>query len=186
MTDVPKISGAPLRIAKDRTVPVPRYDLFISAFEKKVAEYQQQIRKIERLERVYNVLKEVGESFKLPNDQKLNLEAARVELHINATPDDTLKTFTKLAEAVGAKLKEAGLHRDGVPAISTAGTTVFHKFHIMDKASNELLATACINVTLPDIGTRDATIRKELRTYSYHEYKIAARDEILPIGWHQS
>lgn len=175
-------------VGKVQQLPAYRYELFINAYEKKVAEIQESIRRMEKMERLYNLVVNAASPFRLPNDQSLILNENSVMLSIKAAPDDLLATFDKLAFAVGEELRNAGLHKEGVPATGSNWRHMEYKFRVgsFDPRKDRERPTVSIIVELPEAGVRDADIKSEQCTYTYTAFSIHRRHDVRPIGWSQN
>jgi hypothetical protein len=172
-------------IGKVQKLPAYRYELFITAYEKKVAEMQEYVRRMEKMEQIYNILVEAATPFRLPNDQDLILNDNSVVLTIKAVPNDMLATFDQLAKSIGEALQKTGLHRDGEPSVASYGARIEYKFRVgkFDPSKDKERPTVSIIVELPTCGIRDADVNCEQCTYTYTSFKVQRRNNVRPIGW---
>jgi hypothetical protein len=146
-----------------KNLPAYRYELFVKAFEKKVTAAQQAIERMRQMEQPYNILKEVMEAERLPNEQQIWMESSYIAAHVTATENDSLEAFETLAARIGKALLDAKLHRDGVPATSHGGSTscLWFCWHC-GKFDARLF------VKVPETGMRDVKVLQvERKTVDY-------------------
>lgn len=158
-------------------VPAPRYELFTSAFEKKVAAYQEIIRATEKSEQVYNICRDALERAKLPNDVKLDLAPKGVSIEIEALPTDKLALFQRAFEMIGEGLVAARLRNNTEPAIGDVRwrsgiTAVFH----VKCPLTAMMSKVEISVYMPSEGIADLDCVTETVTYSSDLYKMVPRN----------
>jgi hypothetical protein len=151
-----------------RNLPAHSYDVFIKAFEQKVTAAQLAIERLRKVEAPYNILKEVMEAARLPNDQSIVMDPGYVSVHITATPDDSLEAFEALASCIGERLLKARLHGDGVPATSHGGSLCCLWFLWCCDAFDVRLL-----VHVPAKGMRDVEVAARDRHTVEREYVIA-------------
>jgi len=160
-----------------RNLPALTYDVFIKAFEKKVTAAQLAIDRLRKVEAPYNVVKEVMEAARLPNDQDLVMDPGYVCARVTATPDDSLEAFEELAARIGERLKKAKLHPDGIPATSHGGLTccLWFIWHCPTFDVRML-------VLVPEKGMRDVRVTAHDRRTVERQYLIV-RVQRRAAGW---
>jgi hypothetical protein len=157
-------------------VPAQRYDLFIKAFERKVAEAQQKIEKLRGLEQIYNVVRDVLERFKLPNATTLNMTSDGVAIGIHGAASDSTETFEPLTKAMGEALVRAGLRTNPEPASRIGGW--WHDInHIWRVGEDNRVVTLSIDVPDPD-GFRDLDVITVTRQSESYEYELRPRTPV--------
>lgn len=102
-------------------VPAKRYDLFITAFEKKVTEAQESIKRMDQLMRPYEVCRETLELFELENETRLQLTERGIHIDIAIMDLDREEKFLKLISKLGSNLLERKMHLDGQPSAENSG-----------------------------------------------------------------
>jgi ribosome-associated translation inhibitor RaiA len=150
-----------------KNLPAYRYELFTKAFEKRVTAAQQAIDQLRKLEAPYNLLKDAMEAERLPNEQHIIMDSGRVSVHVTATSYDSLEAFEALASRLGKRLRDAKMHRDGVPATSHGGTVCCLWFRWMCGA---FMVTIFVNV--PTAGMRDVAVTVRERQTIETEYVL--------------
>jgi len=98
-----------------------RYETFQTVFEKQVGLVQVQVRELEKLRPIHNVVCEVLELANLPNDTQVKLSMFGVTVQVVAVHADTFYKFNELAGEIGTRLKTAKLHATGLPALKLGG-----------------------------------------------------------------
>lgn len=99
-------------------VPSKRYDIFQSAFEKKVAEAQKEIESLNKLQGLYTAAREALIAVNLDNDTRLEMYGNYQQVHIRVIvkDGDTMDTFHPLLDELGNALVQRKLHPTGQPA----------------------------------------------------------------------
>ena len=97
-------------------VPAKRYDIFITAFEKYVAERQKEIAKADRLMRPYEIARAALERADILNDTRLELRKDGIYINIVVQENDRREKFEKILQNIGEELYTVKLHPDGAPA----------------------------------------------------------------------
>lgn len=161
-------------------VPSKQYDLFIKAYEKFVAERQEEIRKADRLMRVYEIVRGALERARLPNETKLQLTPDGVDVDIYVMEDDRRQLFADLLADIGRELQEARLHDDGIPAINSQGLYWTHTWRIpkIDKHDPPWVR---VGLLIPAKGTRYIKVNKRERAVSYNTVEYSAEWHSGPL-----
>lgn len=97
-------------------VPSKRYDIFQSAFEKKVAALQEDVKKLDRFQGVYSAAREALIALNLDNDTRLELQPYGVFISIQVKDDETMDNLHRVFDEIGNALVQRKLHNDGIPA----------------------------------------------------------------------
>lgn len=99
-------------------LPAKRYPIFQTAFEKKVAEIQLEIKKLDELQGLYSRAREALIKANLDNEVRLEMygQWSTVSIRIYLKDGDTMDTFHPLLGAIGDGLTAHRLHHDGLPA----------------------------------------------------------------------
>lgn len=160
-------------IPKDRVL-APRYDVFITAFEKAVTAAQERIEKLRSLEGVYSLVRDVMLLHQLPNDHHLLLDEGGVRVTIEAIGTDSIKTFETIAGDIGRKLLERKLHHDGLPSVGDLSTSRQWMFNIRSLSKN-----VKVDVNIPPAGIIDIEVVSTIRHYSFAQHTL--RDRQTPI-----
>jgi hypothetical protein len=127
--------------------PSRRYDIFQTAFEKKVTEAQEEIKALERLSRVYEIVRLALERAALQNDVKIELRQHGIKCVIQLLPNDRKKIFDTILAEIGNELKALELH-DGVPSRMALGYALDHDFYL-----STLNAWVELKLEVPKEGT---------------------------------
>jgi hypothetical protein len=157
-------------------VPARRYPQFITAFEKKVTEAQDTIRKIEALQQPYNIAVSVMEEASLENECSVNLYPNSVCISINATQKDNSSLFKQLSTKLGVALKAAGIHKDAVPAY---GTNQYQASFTYTWRLSDIKKSVVVTVHLPEGGIEDLAVIKTWHTNTYSQFQICERSKLI-------
>lgn len=156
-------------------VPARRYEQFISVFEKCVSEIQKQVTAMEKMERIYSVVREVMEAADLPNDMKFELGPNQLKIKVSAAATDKIGTFDALLKSIGLALRDAGLHEDGEGAIRRGGYWYDIDATWAIKRGSTVQVVA-VNIDIPRQGLADveilceeATITMANNVYTYRQ-----------------
>ncbi len=85
-------------------LPSKKYDIFIQAFEKKVAEAQKEIEFYNSLQRLYQVVWETVNTFDLPNDGGIHMTNGGISIVFTVLETDTYDTFNDIVKALSRSL----------------------------------------------------------------------------------
>lgn len=99
-----------------KNLPSRQYNVFNSAFEKKIAEYQKNLMKINALERPYGLVKEVLLNYEGDEQIDLTMSEHGITVTFNPVDDSHFNSFEHIATEIGKKLFGARLHDDGEPS----------------------------------------------------------------------
>lgn len=157
-------------------LPAIRYESFLDAFQRAVAEAQQRVKALEAGQPEYNACAEAIRRCPIPNDGELKLLPSGAHIQLYALPYDRKATFDTLAMAIGAELVERKMHGDGVPAenFSTAYLPeIVYAFRT--KRRDGTVGGVQIEVVLPHEGIVDLEVTREVRTSQTTHYVIAPR-----------
>ena len=91
-------------------LPSRRYPIFIQAFEKKVSQAQKEVEYFNSLQRLYQVVWEVLETFNLSNEGGMEITSTGILVKFRILPSDKYQTFNALAGAISKALKESGFY----------------------------------------------------------------------------
>lgn len=159
-------------------VPAKRYDIFISAFEKYVADRQKEIARVDRMMRPYEIVRIALERAKLPNDVRLELKDNGVSVNITIMEDDRRPMFDRILEDIGSNLKAASIHPDGCPVHISSGLTLHYYWrlrglHDIDPPDID------IYLHVPSAGTRYINVvrREEIHSYTVRHYTVSWIDD---------
>lgn len=163
-------------------VPAKRYDLFITAFEKKVAEAQERISAMNALQGPYSIVREILELADLPNDINLDMTEAGISVRIPVKDDQPFIIFENLARRIGKELHAAGHHQDGIPSCRNVYVDSYFEFrlnaaaHIAAGRAPPLIS---IHIDVPFSGTNlvEVTFTEELKTYVDRRYEATWHTE---------
>jgi hypothetical protein len=155
-----------------KNLPSLRYDIFIKAFEKKVAAAQAAIEAVRSMEQPYNAVKDAMEAARLPNDQSINIDARAISVHLQATPADTLAGLEALAMTIGRGLLAVGMHRDGEPATSHGGSSCCLWFCWSCRTERAGSFQVRLYVGVPHNGLRDCEVIKSERHTVEADYQL--------------
>lgn len=100
-------------------IPSKKYTIFQAAFEKRVAEIQQEVKALDSLQGIYTAAREALIAVNLDNSTKLELGNKYVSILIHVKDGDTMDTFHPLLDEIGNSLVQRKLHTDGLPIDSS-------------------------------------------------------------------
>lgn len=164
-------------------VPARRYDIFIKAFEKEVHEAQLRIKKMDRLMKPYELVREALERFRMPNTHDLRLDATEVVVIIVPTDDDHWNAFDPLLEDIGKGLAGAKLHSSGVPSVDHEfGLDWNYRWRLI--IADGTVSTVRVRIDVPYSGTRyiKVTETKEARVDSIYKARWLSKHEVTQHG----
>lgn len=163
-----------------------RYDLFVKAFEKKVADHQKQIESLQTTEIVYNTIRDLLDGWGFDGDVKLDIEGISKFNHfpvvsINAVgrPIDAAADFESFARKISEKLVDKGWrssldistdHLDYSRTLRYAWITQQPRTRVQ------------FHIDIPTVGFSDLqlTERYETTTYERVVYKFRPRVSLIP------
>lgn len=173
---LPRISGKPdhnkLRIAKDRTVPAYNYELFIDRFEQFVAERQSEIRKLEQMEQIYNLVVKALKDHSFTTAHTINLFPSHLTVRFELSHRCRLSDFEAFALEVGQRLYHHNLHRDGKPANSGWEVTKVWSYRLTSLPN---YPSIYIEARVPLEGCLDYEVHSTIRSYTSTEYTLVPR-----------
>lgn len=137
-------------MTKKPNLPAKRYELFISAWEKKVAEAQKELSLLERLSGPYEVVRRVLEEAKLENESSLDMSKRGITLRIQPLDTDRKQVFIILSKAVGVELNRLRFHEDGVPA---EGKTSYDFYYVWQLRDFNPIVEVLVVIDVPINGT---------------------------------
>lgn len=163
-------------MAKEQ-LPSIRYESFLDAFQRAVAETQQKVRALEMGQPEYNACAEAIRRCPIPNDGELKLVASGAYIRIYALPSDAKATFDALARAIGTELVERKMHGDGIPAENMDMPYIPElSYSFRTKRRDGTIGGITIEVVIPREGTVDLDVHKETRVSETTHYRIVKRD----------
>jgi len=157
-------------------VPAKSYDIFISIFEKKVAEAQARIAKMDSLMKPYEIVRSVMEQHKIKNETKLDIDPDGVTLTISILNGDRREKFDGIISEVGQQLVLARLHDSGSPAIEESLWYYRHKWAINKSASGVQWVEIVLDA--PYHGTDYIEVRRTERGTK------VVKDTLTEVIWH--
>lgn len=160
-----------------KNLPAKRYDLFITAFEKEVARAQERIALLNRMQKVYEVVRSALEVEELKNEVHLALQTDGVTATIQALANDRKEFFTGLLNNIGHGLKRDQLHSTGRPA---AGTIPFAFTYSWNLVSFKPLARVRLVIEVPLEGTnyiRVIRTPQHAEAYTYEDVRVEWLEE---------
>lgn len=147
-------------------VPAKRYDIFQTAFEKKVAEAQKEIEALNALQGLYSAAREALIAVNLDNATTLEMSGKYQQVHISVIvkDGDTMDTFHPLLDELGNALVQRRLHPTGQPAMREE--YIDRKF-VWNIQRDKTLQRLQLTLDVPFNGTDcieivKSTIRKEV------------------------
>ena len=159
------------------SMPSKRYDLFIKAYEKHVSKVQEEIAKLDRLSRPYEIVQLALEAANLDNDINLVLALDNVKVVIRVLDDDQEEKFLPLLASIGAGLVEWRLHSDGLYSTTNLGYDLYYQWQLK---TLEPRAWIEIRLDVPLEGTKYILIKKEPRQRIYNDYNVSVEWRKLP------
>jgi hypothetical protein len=157
--------------------PSLRYDLFIKVVEKEVVAARARIEQLQKMERIYNLVKDVVEHVKPPNDTTIDCSSVSVIMRIQALPTDFLATFDPIINGIGKALVDAGFREEPDPSCYDGGY-----WHHLIRTWQIHPRMIQIMIDLPLEGLRDLeVVRTERQSLSY-DYSVRKREPVTVIG----
>jgi hypothetical protein len=158
--------------------PSLRYDLFIKVIEKEVVAAQARIEQLQKMERLYNLVKGVLEHVKLPNDTTIDCSSVSVIVSIQGLPTDFLATFDPIISGIGKAVVDAGWREEPEPSCCDGGY-----WHHLVRTWHLHPRMVQVAIDLPsEEGLRDLeVIRTERHSLSY-EYSMRKREPVPVVG----
>jgi hypothetical protein len=155
-------------------VPSKRYDIFITAFDKLVAEAQKEIAKADKLMRPYEIVRGVMERADLKNDVSLYLKPGEIHLYIRVMDDDHREVFDQILREIGRELRGANLHPSGNPGVFGEGSITLQYFWRLRGIDDDDPPTVNVYINTPLRGTNHIKVEaKQIsRTYTNTEYTV--------------
>lgn len=142
-------------------VPSKRYDIFQSAFEKRIAAIQAEVKKLDSFQGVYSAAREALIAVNLDNDVKLNLEVYGVYIVIHVKDDETMDNFHPVLDEIGNALVQRKLHSDGIPAETSYNG--LDKEFIWNCRVGDKVCPLVLQLNVPWDGTNCIEIVKETK-----------------------
>lgn len=164
-------------------VPAPRFDIFITAFEKFVHQRRKEIEAVDLLMRPYEIVREAMENARLPNDNKLELITNGIRADIRVEPDNKPGPYWALAAAIGYGLHKANLHETGEPAIDRLGSFWHNKWRLV-MMGNEYPPLVELRFDMPLKSGKHILVEKEKYLIHYEDYRYNIKwleEEILDV-----
>jgi hypothetical protein len=154
-----------------RKLPAKRYLDFQAVFENYVTTVQEKITALDKMRRLYNIVKFSLEKINMPNETRVSVEPTYISLTIVALPSDSLKTFEPIIRDIGHSLLDAKLHRDGTPSHRAGGPypLIFKTWSLVNGV--EIL----LSIECPENGLTDIEFLKVTQTYSNTYYDMIER-----------
>src|SRR5262245_37363485 len=149
-----------------KNVPAKRYDIFIKAFEKFVADKQQEVAKADKLMRPYEAVRAALEEARLPNDTDFVLLANSIDLKVYISEEDRRPPFEKLIEDIGARLLDANLHHDGSPSRSEGGRYWRYAWRLVSEGKT-YPPSVNLCLEMPNKSGKYITVTKEEQIVKY-------------------
>jgi hypothetical protein len=168
-----------------------RYPIYITAYEKKVAEAQKEISDLSYMERPYNICREVLELHNLPHDINLELHSFEIVIRMKGQASDTKDIYIQLMESIGARLVEAKLRADPVGIQEWGGSycraTAIWTWMREDANRGVNVRRVVLAIDIPEGGIRDLDVTKIPETINWvtTKFKLVERKELIP-GTHMS
>ena len=160
-------------------VPAKRYDLFITAFEKEVERAQARIALMNKMQKVYEIVRTALEEEELPNPIRLELDPAGVFVTMSPLPNDRKSFFDGILLKIGAGLKRNRLH-DGRPAKGQHSFQFTYKWNLM---SFDPIVSVQLKIEVPYEGTKYIKVVKipqKAEAYTYNDIKLEWLEEPEP------
>ena len=134
-------------------VPSKFYNQFIVEFEKQVAKKQIEIEKINRLQGVYTLIKEMIEKENLPHDGSLIINEYGIRFDAPSLPDDTISMYMDIFDRIQNSLINAKYIRIPYYKHNHEYETTYCQrgWSLIGNLSG---MTVCISFTIPTSGLR--------------------------------
>jgi hypothetical protein len=160
-------------------LPAPKFDLFIDAFEKMVAEAQERIRKTEDMEQPYNIVRDALTALRLPHDICIKLHSEFLHIQMKALPSDKLADLERVERAIGTALFEAGLHKNPEGTRRSGGTwhDIAHTWYCVTRRG---AATVHLVIVIPAEGIVDLAVVTNRYQITDTRYELVPRSKVLP------
>lgn len=158
-------------------LPAPRLLPFISFFEKKMSEIQEEVESLRSLEPLYNTLRDALEAARLPHDRTITTSGKRVTCSFKVG-NSHYREFEPLFEAITNGLTHLKLRSLDPPAVEQylSRSYVWRIRRPQPKGAGDIY-TLCIILEMGVKGNRYCTITERPYTYRGVNYEATWHDE---------
>jgi hypothetical protein len=161
-----------------KNLPAKKYEIFQTLFEQHVSIVQEQVRRVEAMRPIYNVVRDVMLLVDLPNDQTPTFGTGYVMVKVVAAEHDTLAKFKDIAAMIGARLLALDLHHSGEPMTEIGGHWHDIEFRWYCDAPSGPKRSQLLKIVVecPASGLRDLEWETTSRVLTIQEYKGVPRN----------
>lgn len=157
--------------APKHPMPSKRYDIFITAFEKVVAEKQKEIAAIDGLMRPYEIVRQALERAKLPNDASIYLLPGKIKVDIPLQDTDGMAVFVPLLKDIGQELVLARLRLKETPMMEQSA---FRRIFTWKLIKMDNVPSVEVHLCVPYNGTEKVKITTQQVPISYVDTRYSS------------